>query len=51
MHCSPEGVLVQEVRFEEIVEVDGGDERCGTEGIYSVISRRQQVIYKCIYSV
>ena len=36
---------------EEIVEVVRGDERGGTGGIYSVSSREQQVIYRCIYSV
>ena len=51
MHCSPEGVLVQEVRCEKIIEVGGGDERCGAGSIYSVNSRGQYVIYRCIYRV
>ena len=51
MHHSPEGVLVQEVWCEEVVEVGGGGEGCGTGGIYSMSSREQQVIYRCIYSV
>ena len=50
MHCSPEGVLVQKVRCEEVVEVGGGDERCGTGGIYSMYSEGQRVIYRRIYS-
>ena len=51
MHCSPKGVLVQEVRREEVVEVGRGDERRGVGGIYSVYSRGRHIIYSCIYSV
>ena len=50
MHRSPEGVLVQEVWCEEVLEVGGGDEGCGTGGIYSMYSEGQRVIYRGIYS-
>ena len=50
MHRSPEGVLVQEVWCEEVVEVGGGDEGCGTGGIYSMYSKGQRVIDRGIYS-
>ena len=50
MHHSPEGVLVQEVWCEEVVEVGGGGEGCSTGGIYSVYSEGQHVIYRGIYS-
>ena len=50
MHRSPEGVLVQEVWCEEVVEVGGGDKGCGTEGIYIMYSEGQRGIYRSIYS-
>ena len=45
MHCSSEGVLVQEVGGEEVVEVGGGDgERC-IGVIYIVYTRAKYRIY------
>ena len=38
------------MRCEEIIEVGGGDEGCGTGGIYSMYSKGQRVIYRGIYS-
>jgi hypothetical protein len=39
MHCSSEGVLVQEVRSEEVVEVGGGDGGVYVGVIYIVYIR------------
>ena len=51
MHCSPEGVLVQEMGCEKVIEVGRGGMRGVAEGIYRVYSGEQYIIYSCIYTV
>ena len=50
MHCSPEGVLVQKMRCEAVVEAGGGDERCGT-GVFTVCTVRNSVVFTDVFTV
>ena len=52
MHCSLEGVLVQEMWCEEVIEVGRGGKRGGgvAEDIYRMYSGEQYIIYSCMYS-
>ena len=51
MHSSPEGVLVQEMGCEKVIEVGRGGSRGVAEGIYREYIGEQYIIYRCIYSV
>ena len=51
MHCSLEGVLVQEMGCEKVIEVGGGSKRGVVDGIYRVYIGEQYVTYSCIYIV
>ena len=50
MHCSPEGVLVQKVRCEKIVEV-GGVMRGVVLGVFTVCTVRDSVLFTDVFTV